>query len=156
MTSTGTTSNIPNRNIEPPSSVLARRNWNRLMWLGILGLFVWAYFGSEISPVKLWNGSGELWKFLVGDPERPGSGFFPPDFARGWVYFDQILITVKMAIWGTLLAFLAAVPLSILAAKNTSPHPAVYQVTRRILDFLRGLNEFVLALLFITAEGILA
>jgi phosphonate transport system permease protein len=146
-----TTSSI---SIDPPASVTTRQFWNRMMWVGIAGLFVWAYFGSEISPVRLWTGSGEFWKFLIGDPERPGSGFFPPNLARGTVYFEQIMITVKMAIWGTLLAFLAAVPLSILAAKNTSPNIAVYQVTRRILDFLRGLNEFVLALLFVSAVGL--
>jgi phosphonate transport system permease protein len=140
--------------IEPPASVKTRTLWNHAMWVGILGLFVWAYFGSEISPIKLINGSGEFWKFLIGDPERPGSGFFPPDFTRGAIYFDQILITVKMAIWGTLLAFIAAIPLSILAAKNTTPNPVVYQVTRRILDFLRGLNEFVLALLFVASVGL--
>jgi phosphonate transport system permease protein len=153
---TNPTPSIPTSsiNIEPPASVKTRRLWNQAMWLGILGLFVWAYFGSEISPIKLVNGSGEFWKFLIGDPERPGSGFFPPDFTRGAVYFEQILITVKMAIWGTLLAFLAAIPLSILAAKNTSPNPVVYQITRRILDFLRGLNEFVLALLFVAAVGL--
>lgn len=141
-------------NVEPPVSVKTRTLWNRVMWFGIAGLFVWAYFGSEISPIKLVNGSGEFWKFLIGDSERPGSGFFPPDFTRGAIYFEQILITVKMAIWGTLLAFVAAIPLSILAAKNTTPNRVVYQVTRRILDFLRGLNEFVLALLFVAAVGL--
>jgi phosphonate transport system permease protein len=154
MTNPTTSPAISNINIEQPASVKTRTLWNHAMWLGILGLFVWAYFGSEISPIKLINGSGEFWKFLIGDPERPGSGFFPPDFTRGAVYFEQILITVKMAIWGTLLAFIAAIPLSILAAKNTSPNPVVYQVTRRILDFLRGLNEFVLALLFVAAVGL--
>jgi phosphonate transport system permease protein len=154
MTNPTTRSANSSINIEPPASVKTRTLWNQAMWLGIFGLFVWAYFGSEISPIKLINGSGEFWKFLIGDPERPGSGFFPPDFTRGAVYFEQILITVKMAIWGTLLAFVSAIPLSILAAKNTSPNPVVYQVTRRILDFLRGLNEFVLALLFVASVGL--
>jgi phosphonate transport system permease protein len=154
MTNPTTSPSISSIDIEPPASVKTRTLWNHAMWVGILGLFVWAYFGSEISPIKLINGSGEFWKFLIGDPERPGSGFFPPDFTRGAVYFEQIVITVKMAIWGTLLAFVAAIPLSILAAKNTTPNPVVYQITRRILDFLRGLNEFVLALLFVASVGL--
>jgi phosphonate transport system permease protein len=154
MTNPTTSPSISSIDIEPPASVKTRTLWNHAMWVGILGLFVWAYFGSEISPIKLVNGSGEFWKFLIGDPERPGSGFFPPDFTRGAVYFEQIVITVKMAIWGTLLAFVAAIPLSILAAKNTTPNPVVYQITRRILDFLRGLNEFVLALLFVASVGL--
>jgi phosphonate transport system permease protein len=154
MMNSNATNPNPTLSIEPPASINTRRLWNRLMWIAIAGALVWAYFGSEISPVRLVTGSGEFWKFLFGDSERPGSGFFPPDFTRGLVYFEQILITVKMAVWGTLLAFLAAVPLSILAAKNTSPNPVIYQITRRILDFLRGLNEFVLALLFVAAVGL--
>jgi phosphonate transport system permease protein len=65
-----------------------------------------------------------------------------------------MLLTIKMALWGTALAVLLAVPLSYLAAANTSPHPVVYQITRRILDFMRGLNEFVLALIFVAAVGL--
>lgn len=80
--------------------------------------------------------------------------FFPPNFSRGGRYVQEMLITIKMAVWGTFLAFILAVPLSVLAAKNTAPHPVIYHITRRILDFMRGLNEFVLALFFVVAVGL--
>lgn len=65
-----------------------------------------------------------------------------------------MLLTVKMAVLGTVGAVLLALPLAFLAARNTTPHPAAYQLTRRLLDFLRGLNEFVLALIFVAAVGL--
>jgi phosphonate transport system permease protein len=141
-------------NIEPPAQVKARIIWNRLLWVGIVVMLVWASFGTEVSVQKLIVGLGKSWEFLVGVPERPGSGFFPPDLSRLSEYIAEMIITIKMAVWGTALAFVLAVPLAILAAANTSPHPVIYQITRRILDFMRGLNEFVLALIFVAAVGL--
>lgn len=140
--------------IEPPVSVRNRIWWNRALWLGIFALLIWALGGTEISIPRLIQGIGGSWDFVFGKPDRPGSGFFPPDFARFPAYLEQMLLTIKMAIWGTAMSFVLAVPLSILAARNTSPHPVVYQVTRRLLDFMRGLNEFVLALVFVAAVGL--
>jgi phosphonate transport system permease protein len=141
-------------NIDPPAPVKTRNLWNRTMWLVILAVVIWAYFGTEISLPRLASGLGESWKLLAGEADRPNSGFFPPDFRRFPEYLAQMVLTIKMALWGTLLAVILAVPLSILAARNTSPHPAVYVITRRVLDFLRGLNEFVLALVFVVAVGL--
>lgn len=141
-------------NIEPPTSVRNRQRWNLAMWVGIAALFYWSTFGTELSLHKLVLGLGESWRYLAGSPDRPNSGFFPPDFSRFGVYLDQMLLTIKMAIWGTGAAVVLAIPLSFLAASNTAPNRVVYQVTRRILDLMRGLNEFVLALIFVAAVGL--
>ncbi len=141
-------------NLEPPAP-LKRRMWlNRFVWVGVIALLVWAYFGTEMSFTRLFLGLGESWKLLFGEAGRPNSGFFPPDFHRFPEYLEQLLVTIKMAIWGTLLAVLLGLPLSILAARNTTPNAAVYVATRRLLDLLRGLNEFVLALVFVVAVGL--
>jgi phosphonate transport system permease protein len=145
---------IANINIEAPAKVQQQRLWTRVIWLGIAALLYWATFGTELSLAKLISGFGESQKLLFGTAERPDSGFFPPNFTRGWVFVDQMLLTVKMAIWGTILAATAALPISILAAANTAPNKVIYQLARRILDILRGLNEFVLALIFVAAVGL--
>ncbi|MCS7068545.1 MAG: phosphonate ABC transporter, permease protein PhnE [Meiothermus sp.] len=144
----------PSRTIEPPPQVRARFLRNRLVWLGLLLTLYWASFGTEISPQKLWSGLERSWQFIVGSPERPNSGFFPPNLDRLGEYLNEMVITIKMALWGTALAALAAIPLSILASRNTAPHPLIYQLTRRVLDLFRGLNEFVLALIFVAAVGL--
>lgn len=148
-----TSPNTSSRVVLPPA-VRSRIFWNRALWVGIFLLLYWASFGTEISPQKLLSGLERSWLFLVGSPERPGSGFFPPNIDRLGEYLSEMVVTIKMAIWGTALAVVGAVPLSILASRNTAPHPLIYQLTRRVLDLFRGLNEFVLALIFVAAVGL--
>jgi phosphonate transport system permease protein len=138
----------------PPAQVRSRQNWNRAMWVMVAVVLVWATFGTEISIPKLISGVGDSYFYLFGRSDRPKSGFFPPDLSRLPEYFEQMLLTIKMAVWGTALAVVFAIPLSIFAASNTTPNAVVYQLTRRLLDFLRGLNEFVLALIFVAAVGL--
>jgi phosphonate transport system permease protein len=64
-----------------------------------------------------------------------------------------MLVTVQIAIWGTLLAILAAVPLGLLSASNVVS-PWVYQPVRRLMDAFRAINEMVFAMLFIVAVGL--
>ena len=100
--------------------------------------------------------------------EKKG-GYFPPETA--WTrlkgYLVALLETVAIAIWGTLLAIVCAVPVSLLAAKNTltlivsgdGPGSRVARRfcifgVRRFLDACRGFNEFVMALIFVAVIGL--
>jgi phosphonate transport system permease protein len=62
--------------------------------------------------------------------------------------------TLLMAILGTVLAAIASVPLAFLAARNTTPHPAVYAVARAIITFCRAMPDLLFAVLFVRALGI--
>ena len=64
------------------------------------------------------------------------------------------LETVQMALAGTFLALLAAFPLGFLAARNTTPHPAVYKGVRLVLNFLRTIPDLALGLIFVAAVGL--
>lgn len=64
------------------------------------------------------------------------------------------LETVQMALAGTFLALLVAFPLGFLAARNTTPHPAVYKSIRLVLNFLRTIPDLALGLLFVAAVGL--
>jgi phosphonate transport system permease protein len=94
--------------------------------------------------------------YLLQQGENQGkyiSGYFPPDFTYGKEYLWDTLITISMALWGTLLAAIAAVPLSVLASNNVFPIWVV-QPTRRLLDAMRAINELVFALIFVVAVGL--
>ncbi|MFB9991596.1 phosphonate ABC transporter, permease protein PhnE [Deinococcus oregonensis] len=108
---------------------------------------------TEISPAGLISGLGDSVHFVFGTADRPGSGFFPPNFSRMDVFAHQMLITVGMGLWGTVLCLLLAVPLSFAGAQNVAPH-WLYLLTRPVLDFLRGLPDLVLALIFVAALGL--
>jgi ABC-type arginine transport system permease subunit len=47
-----------------------------------------------------------------------------------------------------------SIPLGLLGARNLAPHPVVYLAARRVMDLLRAVNEFVFALMFVTAVGL--
>lgn len=62
--------------------------------------------------------------------------------------------TLLMAVLGTVLAAIASVPLAFMAARNTTPHPAVYAVARAIITFCRAMPDLLFAVLFVRALGI--
>ena len=82
------------------------------------------------------------------------SRLFPPNLAAIPDAIGPILETVQMAIIGTLLAVVIAVPLSLLAAANISPNRLAYQAVRFVLNIGRTIPELVLALAFVAAVGL--
>jgi phosphonate transport system permease protein len=106
--------------------------------------------------------------FIAAKDEKRG-GYFPPESAWPKIkgYLVALLETVAIAIWGTLLAIVCAIPVSLLAAKNTlelivSGDGKTAQAmrnfcqfgVRRFLDACRGFNEFVMALIFVAVIGL--
>ena len=78
----------------------------------------------------------------------------PPDWAYTPRIVQPALETIEIAIWGTVLGILLAIPLGLMAARNISPHLAVYGSARFILNALRGVSELVFALIFVSAVGL--
>ena len=68
-------------------------------------------------------------------------------------YVHEMIITVHMAIWATLLSVILAIPFGLLSAENVTPwwirHPI-----RRLMDTFRAINELVFALIFVVAVGL--
>ncbi|NUS91567.1 MAG: phosphonate ABC transporter, permease protein PhnE [Nocardia sp.] len=62
--------------------------------------------------------------------------------------------TLLMAVLGTVLAAIVSVPLSFLAARNTTPHPVVYGAARAVITFCRAMPDLLFAALFVRALGI--
>jgi phosphonate transport system permease protein len=81
------------------------------------------------------------------------SEMMPPDFTRWREWLRPLLDTLAMSIAGTALAVAAAVPLALLAASNTTPHPALQQAVRLLLNFVRSVPELILGILFVAAVG---
>jgi phosphonate transport system permease protein len=82
-----------------------------------------------------------------------GAEFFPPDFSHWRFYLDEIVKTLQIAVWGTFLAIIFAVPFGLMAAENLSPI-WLRQPVRRLMDALRAINEMVFAMLFVVAVGL--
>jgi phosphonate transport system permease protein len=114
-------------------------------WALFFLVLAWAWQGAEMRPLDLIKDSGNMSKYAAD--------FFPPNFKDWKLYVSEMLVTVQIAIWGTLLAILAAIPLGLLCASNVVS-PWVYQPVRRLMDALRAINEMVFAMLFIVAVGL--
>jgi phosphonate transport system permease protein len=100
----------------------------------------------ELRPLELVRDAGNIGVFL--------RGYLHPSFANVTEYGWQCVVTLCIALWGTVLAVAIAVPLGFLGARNVSPHPVVYYGARRTMDVLRAVNEFVFALMFVAAVGL--
>ena len=142
MSATAAIRDLP---IHPPKPG-AKHSLGKLLLYGVLAaILVWSWRGAEVAPLKLITDAGNMATFL-GD-------FFPPDFTDWRLYLSELIITLHIAIWGTVLAVICAVPLSLLAAANIAP-AWVYQPVRRVLDAMRSINEMVFAMLFVVAVGL--
>ncbi len=79
---------------------------------------------------------------------------FPPDLSFFGLLMHPALETVQIAAGGTVIAVVASAPLALLAARNTTPHPATYFLTRIFLNLLRSINELIYALILVSAVGL--
>jgi ABC-type nitrate/sulfonate/bicarbonate transport system permease component len=114
-------------------------------WALGLALLAWAWRGAEIRPLDLCATAATL--------APTASEFFPPDFRDWRIYAREMVVTVHIAIWGTVLAVVAAVPMGLLCSVNIAPR-WVHQPVRRLMDACRAINEMVFAMLFIVAVGL--
>ena len=125
-----------------------QRAWNRdaLRLAAVLAvILVCAYSVGLFDGARLAEGVPSLFS-LLGE-------MLPPNFNdwRNWI--KPLLDTLAMSVAGTALAVAFSVPLAFLAARNTTPHPAVYQAARGMLNVLRSVPELILGIIFVAAVG---
>lgn len=81
------------------------------------------------------------------------SEFFPPRFSRPLTLGGTLLETIEMSFVGTSLGAIAALPMSVLAARNLSGGPVVPPV-RALLSVVRSIPALVWGVLFVAAVGL--
>lgn len=78
----------------------------------------------------------------------------PPDFSKLPSAAWPTLQTVDIALFGTMIGIILAIPLALLAAANMTPSRYVYYAARAVIGFTRAVPDLVWALLFVTAVGL--
>ena len=116
-----------------------------LTWGFILVLLAASWEGADMRPAELFRDSGNMATYAAD--------FFPPNFRQWRIYVDEMVVTLQIALWGTALAVVTAVPMALLASSNIVPW-WVYQPVRRLMDACRAINEMVFAMLFVVAVGL--
>lgn len=140
----------------------------------LIGVLMWGVNGTNARPSELIEGIPNIIDFI--------RRLFPPRFdmipvalalpsfqllgltvpAIGFpaltIPIPEVLLaiieTVQMALIGSVIGIILAAPFGLLAARNTSPHPWIYQGTRMLLNANRSLPEIVYALVFVAAVGL--
>ncbi|WP_232833436.1 phosphonate ABC transporter, permease protein PhnE [Paraburkholderia kururiensis] len=124
----------------------AKRGWTSLAgWAIAFVLLGASWRGADMRPLELFSDAGNMGQFA--------REFFPPDFTEWHTYLHEMLVTLAVAIWGTALAIVCAVPCGLACAHNLAPRWVLHPV-RRVMDACRAINEMVFAMLFIVAVGL--
>ncbi|MGF6553329.1 phosphonate ABC transporter, permease protein PhnE [Paraburkholderia youngii] len=119
--------------------------WSLLGWIAVLVVLGGAWHGADMRPLDLLSDSANMGKFAAD--------FFPPDFTEWRTYLHEMYVTLAVAIWGTALSLVCAVPFGLMSSHNLAPQ-WLLQPVRRLMDACRAINEMVFAMLFIVAVGL--
>src|SRR5258706_15751591 len=129
-----------------PAARAGKRSWVSLAgWIVVFAVLAASWHGADMRPLDLLADSGNMGQFA--------KDFFPPDFGEWRTYLHEMLVTLAIAVWGTGLSLVCAVPCGLLSAHNIAPMWVV-QPVRRVMDACRAINEMVFAMLFIVAVGL--
>jgi phosphonate ABC transporter permease subunit PhnE len=136
----------PKRGGSPVIRSSTQRALDMAVWGGVALLLALSFGPVEMPKVvKLFTNSANMRTFA--------GSFLHPDFGQWTDYVAAMWLTVQIALWGTFIAVIMAVPLGLLAAKNVAP-AVIQQPVRRLLDLLRAVPDLVIGTMFIVAVGL--
>ncbi|PRT03520.1 phosphonate ABC transporter, permease protein PhnE [Bacillus wiedmannii] len=108
----------------------------------------------------LWGSSVQVdasfLKLVVGFPNMIDllKEMVPPDWSYFQVITTAMLDTIRMAIIGTTLGAILAIPLALFAASNVFTSTFLYGPARLVLNFIRTIPDLLLAAIFVAIFGI--
>jgi phosphonate transport system permease protein len=112
-----------------------------------VGVFLFGLVDLEFSPARLVAGLHQLgWITLMMLPPDPGASL--P------LYLKALGETLSIALLGTTLAAVVALPVSLLAARNIVRSNLLRFPVRRFLDTIRGVDTLIWALVWINVVGL--
>ena len=115
-----------------------------VLFVGLLALG-WAAWDTGADPIRLARGVpfilDFLWRTIPPDPR-----VLPSALAGA-------LTTVEIALLGTAVAAVLALPLGFVSARNVAPAP-LFHPARSVLNFFRSVDTLVYALVFVAAVGL--
>ncbi len=113
--------------------------------MAISALVVWALKWSEFAPRTLAQSGERFAEFF--------SRLTPPDWSVTRLVAHSTVETLMIALAGTALAVVIALPLGFLAALNVTP-PWISHAAKWFLGFIRSIPLIVVAMLFVSAVGL--
>jgi len=130
----------------PPQRSLTQRLPDLLVWGGVILILVIAFRPVDMAHLpRLFTNSENMRQF--------GREFLKPDFTQWRLYVSQMWLTIQIAMWGTTLAVLIAIPFGLACSRNVSPI-WLQQPMRLLMNLLRSIPDLVVGTLLIVAVGL--
>ncbi|HUG36221.1 MAG TPA: phosphonate ABC transporter, permease protein PhnE [Candidatus Limnocylindrales bacterium] len=114
-------------------------------WMGIGALFIWSAGVTELSATRMIEGIPYMLDFL--------RRMVPPDLSVMGNAVRGATQTLAIAVVGTGMSALLALPLGFAAARNVAPGWLFYSA-RSALNLFRAIDTLVYALFFVAAVGL--
>ena len=114
-------------------------------WAVILGAIAWSAVETEVSLPRMIEGLPFMWDFL--------RRMVPPDLSVLGNALRGAMETIQIAVVGTAVAALLALPMGFAAARNAAPAWLFY-LARGLLNVFRAVDTLVYALFFVAAVGL--
>jgi len=111
----------------------------------ILGAIVWSAVETEVSLGRVVEGLPFMWDFL--------RRMIPPDLSVLGNALRGAMETIQIAVVGTAVAAVLALPMGFAAARNAAP-PWLFYWARSLLNAFRAVDTLVYALFFVAAVGL--
>jgi len=111
----------------------------------VLMALAWAAWDTGADPVRLIRGLPWLLEFV--------RRMMPPDLRVLPAAVAGAVTTVEIALLGTAVAAVLALPLGFVSARNVAA-PPIFHAARAALNFLRSVDTLVYALVFVAAVGL--
>ena len=95
--------------VDVPERPFAAKMKQLSFWLAILLLLMWSWGPTEMSKtVSLFTDWRNMAEF--------GSAFLSPNFHDWDIYASEMLVTIQIAIWGTVLSVIFGIPFAIMSS----------------------------------------
>ena len=133
----------------PAPVVFARRRHQQVVaaTLGCLLLCLLAGWVLEFSATRFWEGLGRLW-IVPRQMIPPSSG------GQLGEYLIGLAETLAMALFGTFLAAVLAIPFALMGAANVLPIAPIRFLVRRSLDSVRAVDQLIWAIIMVSVVGL--
>jgi phosphonate transport system permease protein len=130
----------------PPQRSLIQRAPDIAIWGAVILILLFSVGPVNIShAAKLFTNAANMREFA--------KDFVHPKWDLLPLYIQQMILTIQIAMWGTALAVLIAIPFGLACARNVSP-VWLQQPMRLLMNLLRSIPDLVVGTLFIVAVGL--
>ena len=133
-----------------PAAPQKRRSYNQIaahvVLIGLTVLGAWSVYSIGISVGTLVQSADNAANFI--------SRMFPLDFPPIGELAWMIAETLGIVFLATALAVILSIPVSIWAARPTSPNSTVHWLSRAFIVLMRAIPDLILAILFLRVFGL--